>query len=371
MLKKAGVWVSLTALVASFVFLGGVKVRAATLPASMTAPQADTTYSIIPIEFTLGENPLTGSMHLIFTGSTTIDISLAVASPATGPYSFTINPTNIAASGPAIDSISPSTNVLPDDTYTVSLSYRNGAGDPAYTTMASNVRVDTTAIDSDGDGVQDAIESAAPNDGDANDDGTADSQQANVIAYLNPVSNHYAVLATTCNSIEGFEIGSEYSENPDVAYNYPFGLAGFNIHCDNPGDTATIRQYYYGVNGNDTYKIRKWSNGSYREIPNGQLLGQPIGEDVVFLIEYQITDGGSFDDDSAANAVIVDPSGAALADITTTPSGNSSARNLAVTGQSKAKFQQVTAATAFISSLLLTLALRRPKRITDTYRLFR
>lgn len=181
----------------------------------------------------------------------------------------------------------------------------------------------SASTDSDGDGQPDSLEDAGPNGGDANGDHIPDSEQANVLTYMNPVSSQYAVLETDCLSIANFQVGGESAEKPDTNYTYPFGLVSFHITCANPGDTATIRQYFYGVEGSDNYSVRKWtSDGGYREISGYHDLGTPINGDIVFLVQYQITDGGQYDDDGSVNALIVDPSGAALP-VTSSGAGSS------------------------------------------------
>ena len=131
---------------------------------------------------------------------------------------------------------------------------------------------------------------------------------------MNTVTNHYSVIATSCTSVGNIQIGAEPDgADADEKYSYPGGLTGFRITCPHDGDTATIQQYYYGMSGNEKYTVRKWKSGTgYITIDGARPLGQPIGDDVVFLVEYQITDGGQYDDDSEVNGVIVDPSGAAL-----------------------------------------------------------
>lgn len=222
------------------------------------------------------------------------------------------------------------TGLDPETSYQLSLKASNNLFDDWLTiegiTLAANSDVDA-------DGALDIEEDAGPNNGDANADGTLDALQANVLSYINPLTNQAAVLeAVNCTSITGFQIGSEASEYADADYNYPMGLASFHILCPHDGDTATIRQYYYGVEGNNTYSVRKWMpDGSYREIPDYILQGIPIsGHGVVFLVEYQITDGGEFDDDQIVNGIIVDPSGAAQS---AAQQGSTPSSSLASTGQ--------------------------------------
>lgn len=318
-----------------------------TLAPSMEAPASNTTYGLIPVRYELGETPLAGSVRLTFIGSDTITITANIGSPAVGPYEYSINPANVLASGASL--VSTSQNVIPDGTYTVVLSYQNANGDPAASVNATNVTVDSDMIDTDGDGSLDVVEEAGPNNGDANDDGIADSEQANVITYENPLTSNYAVLETDCERIENFQIGAESTELPDTDYDYPMGLASFWIYCENAGDTARIQHYYYGVEGSNLYSVRKWMNdGSYREIPGYQPLGALIGGDVVFMTQYEITDGSEFDDDGNQDAVIRDPSGAALR-VAQTPSestpSNSFTTSLASSGLN----------TETLSALALTL----------------
>lgn len=223
------------------------------------------------------------------------------------------------------------TGLDPDTEYELELKATNSLFDDWMKIEATTLEANS---DVDADGALDIEEDAGPNSGDANGDGTLDALQANVLSYINPLTNQAAVLeAVNCTSITGFQIGAEASEHADTDFNYPMGLASFHILCPNDGDTATIRQYYYGVEGNNSYSVRKWMpDGSYREIPGYQTLGVPIpGSGVVFFVEYQITDGGELDDDQTINGIIVDPSGAALSASQQVATSSSS---LASTGQS-------------------------------------
>ena len=219
-----------------------------------------------------------------------------------------------------------------EDIWAISPEYNSGYPCLQWTGLACGI-----TLDEDNDGSADYVEIAGPNDGDANDDSTADSEQANVLTYINPLTNEYAVLeAVNCTSISAFQVGSEATDHADAGFDYPMGLVSFHIVCPNNGDTATIRQYFYGVEGNENYSVRKWMNdGSYQEIPGYNLFGMPVEDQIVFLVEYQITDGSEFDDDGVADGVIVDPSGAALAATTTDNASNgaNSSDPLSNTGQ--------------------------------------
>ena len=173
--------------------------------------------------------------------------------------------------------------------------------------------VDTPTGDTDNDGILDTEETSSPNSGDANDDGTQDSEQADVTSYYNPVSSSYSALESTCTSVTNVQVGAETGGSlADIAYDYPAGLTAFHLNCDTHGATATVAVYYYGNIGSISNLVqRKWSN-SYTTIPGAVFSTVTIGGQNVIKVVYQITDGGELDEDGVANGVIVDPSGPGL-----------------------------------------------------------
>ncbi len=120
-------------------------VFAATPTPTMTAPVASTTYGgHIPIAFSLPVAPLAGSVKLIFAGtSTSYDVTLSTSTA--GATSFTLDNTNLP-SNPQVASVTPNVTKMPDDTYTVILTYQDQAMDPAATAIASNVTLLTSAF---------------------------------------------------------------------------------------------------------------------------------------------------------------------------------------------------------------------------------
>ncbi len=171
------------------------------------------------------------------------------------------------------------------------------------------------AGDDDNDGISSAVEDAAPNSGDANNDGTADSEQANVASYVNSVKGGYSTLAVDeeC-SIENIQSVSELADGAkeDVNYEYPAGLMDFSIDCGTPGFVATISQYYYGVDDDD-FIVRKYNptTKEYFTVADAVISFTTIDGNPVTLATYQVTDGGELDLDGEANGVIVDPAGLA------------------------------------------------------------
>jgi hypothetical protein len=167
-----------------------------------------------------------------------------------------------------------------------------------------------TSGDTDHDGIADSTESAGPNNGDANGDGTADYAQANVTSWINQIDGKYVVLQTDCDSNGAATMTAESSENKDVAYNYSAGLMNFS--ASGCGTTATITQFFYG--GADASKIvaRKYNSvtHTYTTISGAVATNVSIGGQTVLKVSYQIIDNGPLDENSEIG-VISDPSGPA------------------------------------------------------------
>lgn len=192
------------------------------------------------------------------------------------------------------------------------------------------------SIDVDGDSSPDATEDAGPNNGDANNDGTADAEQANVFSAPNSyVDDAYQVLQTDCSSISNIVTGDPDYED-DADYTYPMGLNDFQVACPDPGMTARITMYNYGVTYTAGYVLRKeaFVNGAntYDTIDGYQLSNPTIGGQSVTKVEYDLVDGGPLDLDGLVDGNIYDPVGLALS-VNAAPTTESSNPALAGTGQ--------------------------------------
>jgi hypothetical protein len=184
---------------------------------------------------------------------------------------------------------------------------------------------DDSIPDGDNDGVLNSIEDAAPNGGDANNDGTFDSAQAYVASFVNSVTNEYAVLEVdqACQ-INAVSITNESSNTTaDAGFSYPAGLMNFTINCGTPSFIATVNQYYYNAT-DSSFVLRKYNPNShaYSTISSASLSQVTIGGQTLTKATFQITDGSALDMDGTANGVIVDPAGLALAAGTSTSSGD-------------------------------------------------
>ncbi len=168
---------------------------------------------------------------------------------------------------------------------------------------------------SDNDGASSTVEQAAPNNGDANNDGVADEDQATVTSIVDPVTNAYAVLQNTsgCQNTDVSQQRSTDIGQVDNAYVYPAGLMNFTLICGAPGATAHVTQYFFGVNANNII-ARKYSTRTltYSTITSAVITDVTIGGQPAVEIAYDIVDGGPLDDDGLVNGTIVDPSGPAV-----------------------------------------------------------
>lgn len=166
-------------------------------------------------------------------------------------------------------------------------------------------------VDTDEDGILDEVEDEAPNEGDANDDDVADSEQANVTSFENPITDTYTVLETSCEAINSVEMVAETDLTADSAFSYPVGLTNFELACEE-GETATVIQYFYGTYDASLMTARKYREGTYINIPDAEITNVTIDSLPVLRVSYEITDGGDLDDDGDENGIIVDPAGPAL-----------------------------------------------------------
>lgn len=165
--------------------------------------------------------------------------------------------------------------------------------------------------DLDGDGIPNSLEVVGPNKDDANDDGMPDHLQANVGSQPSDLTDEYVVVASTCTSHLGTQIGGEAESPKDVAFDYPHGLVGFiGTGCGAPGSTVTVEQYYYGNTLDPSnLTLRKWSNGAYSTIDGAVFSTVIIGGKSALKVVYQVVDGGPLDEDGVADGNINDPVG--------------------------------------------------------------
>ncbi len=197
---------------------------------------------------------------------------------------------------------------------TVKTNFPNGSAD-----------VTGTALADDGDGVNAAVEDAAPNGGDGNNDSTLDSEQSNVTSLPNTIAGEDAYMTVqvdgeTCSALSNVSVESASN---DRSYRYPIGLLNFNTTCTS-GSSTTVTIYYDHEYDTSRWTARKYVNGSYTTIPGATFGTANIGGATVTTLTYTLTDGSALDTDGVENGTIVDPVGPGVrishATIPTSPS---------------------------------------------------
>jgi hypothetical protein len=171
-----------------------------------------------------------------------------------------------------------------------------GASDIADTAITNT---DNELADDDNDGILNSTENAAPNFGDANNDGTFDSAQANVGSFACQITS----VSMTAES--GLAVS-------DSGFDYPVGLMNFTVNCSTAGFVTTVTQYYYGATGS-SFVLRKHNPNmaSYFAVTGATLQQVTIGGLAATMATYQATDGGELDTDATLDGIIVDPVGLA------------------------------------------------------------
>ncbi|HSX43023.1 MAG TPA: hypothetical protein VLF59_02955, partial [Candidatus Saccharimonadales bacterium] len=191
-----------------------------------------------------GIDQTTGSSFTQSSSSAT-DSGSGIASYAwakvSGPGTLTFNNTT---------SLHPQISASSDGTYVLRLSITDNAGNSASDTftLVWDTSVPPPPTD-DNDGATPTEEQAAPNSGDANDDGTTDADESTVTSFVNPITSTYAVLENTsgCQNTDVTQLAVASLAQTDGSYNYPAGLMNFKLICSGPGATAHVNQYFYGV----------------------------------------------------------------------------------------------------------------------------
>jgi hypothetical protein len=208
--------------------------------------------------------------------------------------------------------------------------------------------------DGDQDGANDYIEDRAPNEGDGNNDGTADSEQSHVSSFLNQETEQYVTLELSDEcSITSVSTSNEGDAlKQDTEYVYNNGFVNFAADCGSVGFTTNVTIYHHGVS-KEGLIVRKYNptTETYFTITNASLADQMIGGQAAAVASYQITDGGELDVDGEANASIVDPVGLAAV----VASGGSS--DLASTGQATTNY--IWAVTLLLVTGVLTVLARQ------------
>jgi hypothetical protein len=165
--------------------------------------------------------------------------------------------------------------------------------------------------DQDEDHVDSLIEDAAPNGGDGNNDGTLDSEQANVTSLPNVRGDFVTLVAPTGLTFSGVQALDNSSPNQTpVGVQFPQGFFRFDLAGLAPGGSATMDLTFpAGTVINDYFKFGPEPGNLtphfYRFNFDGTTGAELLDEGR--RVRLHLVDGGRGDSDLAANGIIVDP----------------------------------------------------------------
>lgn len=265
----------------------------------------------------------------------TITYDLDAADSPTDRYRvefFANNERSIFGYGPGETYLGAATSVAPGEDKTVTLTVNGdfaGKALSATTTaidattdsgfgstseFAQNISVGSSA-DFDADGIADAIEAAAPNNGDGNNDGIDDKDQPTVSSFKDYDGTNYLTLITEGCSENGTvsSLNASSLQVKDNGYIYPHGLTNFTLYCSR-GDTVNVTLYIHDDTSDpQKYIPRKFNpnTSKFYDVPGSAVATETLGASTAVKLTYSLKDGGDLDDDGEENGVIVDPIGLA------------------------------------------------------------
>ncbi len=176
-----------------------------------------------------------------------------------------------------------------------------------------------SSSDIDGDGVESSIEDGAPHNGDGNNDGTPDSQQANVASLPNAVDGQYVTLASPAGTslAEVQALADPAPGTPPPTPNglgdFPLGFFSFKVQGLDPGGATEVTLFLPPGTTATSY----WKYGPTPDNPTPHwyefLFDGTTGAEILpDRVVLHFVDGQRGDSDLSANGEIVDPGAPAL-----------------------------------------------------------
>ncbi len=172
-------------------------------------------------------------------------------------------------------------------------------------------------VHSDGDNVPDAVEDAAPNGGDGNNDGQPDSDQAHVVSLQNAGDGNYATIASSDDTTVVTVQTTNTPPGPNQPQDAIFSCGYFTITVTNvtPGSCVEVTLYLYNATDITTYykynPNEPDSNNRWYEFSHDGTTGATITQEAGYIrVVLDLCDGARGDYDSVPG-IITDPGGPA------------------------------------------------------------
>jgi predicted outer membrane repeat protein len=186
-------------------------------------------------------------------------------------------------------------------------------------------RAYTIIINQDADNIPDAVEDAAPNGGDGNNDGTPDSQQANVASLPNAVDKAYVTIAAPEGTTLAGVTAHPVPADAPPALDYPSGMFSYEVQGLTPGVASTVTLYIPGGQEINTFykfgptpkeRTDHWYEFLFDGTTGAVISGSSMDG---YTIVLHFVDGQRGDGDLVANGEYSDPGAPAFNPDTTPP----------------------------------------------------
>ena len=232
------------------------------------------------------------------------------------------------------------------------------ASNEANPTVPGSTVSASIQLNSDSDNIGDALESAAPNGGDGNNDGTADQSQNNVASLHNFTTLEYATLASPSNTVilnvQAVDNPSSSDAPAATAFSsgfFDFSVQGLTITTTTvdlvlPVGTVVLSYWKYGPEPSKT--TPHWYEFIF-DVVTGT--GITINNNIVTL---HSVDGGRGDDDLTFNGTIVDARASIIAPAELSIAEIDSVDPVLVTGQLVDTFTVPNAGPSIATEVTLT-----------------
>jgi len=168
--------------------------------------------------------------------------------------------------------------------------------------------VTVISMDSDGDGVQDLEEDAAPNQGDGNNDGTPDRQQGHVASLRSVVSQQFVtIVAPAALSLQNVRaVPTPAGATPPANVTFPHGFFEFELTGVQAGGSATLNWLLEsGAIANAYYRFGATSSNPTPHLAAHLFDGVSGGLVRASQIDLHAVDGVRGDNDRTTNGVFV------------------------------------------------------------------
>ena len=199
----------------------------------------------------------------------------------------------------------------PGTNYYWRVRFVDGRGEPSQWSAFPLFTTESSDADLDANGVDDNFEVDASVDLDG--DGTADVQQADIKATRSAVSTglNIAVKKTAnVSSVDALSVSdpADIADTTGKPDQMPMGLVSFKITVPGAGDTAQVTVYFSQAIPDGASWFKYDPAGGWQDFS-----AQAAFSADRYSVVLTLVDGGAGDADGAANGVIIDPSGPALA----------------------------------------------------------